>query len=539
MRFASTTLIAFLPTLASGQNNATPGVIQPVSFDIADVHVSAKSVSPATTFPVRNGHFEIRRTTMLNLIQTAYGFDTAKIVGGPSWLEIDRFDVIATAPPRTSQESAKLMLQSLLAERFKLVVRNETKDLAGFALIASKKPQLKEASGSGEPGCRYTTDVQKGLDRAESARTTGIMVPILPDFNYTCHSETMRAFADGMRRMPGAQQYLNDGQVGDRTNIEGAWDFSFEYTQPPRGGVAPSGATTLFAAMEKLGLKLEPMPVPSQVLRVVSANQTPTPNPPEVATRLSLPPAEFEVADIRPVDPNAPTLYRINFQPSGRFEAHDASLRTLIGLAWEDDFSDDDFVGLPKFADTAKFDVVAKATTESNLPLDYPSARLMIRALLVERFKMATHTEDRPKTSYNLTAAKPKLQKADPSNRAGCRLGTLDPKNTSTLPKQLFNCQNVNMAEFADQLQHIAPSYIRTPVVDMTGLDGAYDFTISFTPAEVLNTRPGGDALNPSEPTGAVSLFDALGKLGLKLEQTKRPAPVLVIDRIEEKPTEN
>jgi len=60
---------------------------------------------------------------MLDLIKTAYRVDADTVFGGPSWLDWDRFDVIAKVPPATSSETVGLMLQALLADRFKLVVR--------------------------------------------------------------------------------------------------------------------------------------------------------------------------------------------------------------------------------------------------------------------------------------------------------------------------------------------------------------------------------------------------------------------------------
>jgi uncharacterized protein (TIGR03435 family) len=85
------------------------------------------------------------------------------------------------------------------------------------------------------------------------------------------------------------------------------------------------------------------------------------------------------------------------------------------------------------------------------------------------------------------------------------------------------------------------------PVVDATGLDGAWDFTLSFSGINVLQGGGrGGDAAaagaggvaGASDPTGGLSLFDAVQRqLGLKLELRKRPMPVLVIDHIEEKPS--
>jgi uncharacterized protein (TIGR03435 family) len=103
------------------------------------------------------------------------------------------------------------------------------------------------------------------------------------------------------------------------------------------------------------------------------------------------------------------------------------------------------------------------------------------------------------------------------------------------------------MAQTAEMFQEfIAPDYIYNPIQDATGITGSWDFTLSFSSANL--TMGGGMGAPPppqgvptaSDPNGAVSFFDAISKqLGLKLEKQKRPLPVLVIDHIEEKPTEN
>src|SRR6516162_5000579 len=164
----------------------------------------------------------------------------------------------------------------------------------------------------------------------------------------------------------------------------------------------------------------------------------------------------------------------------------------------------------------------------------------MLRALLVERFKLSTHTEERPVTAYTLTAAKPRLKKADPSNRAGCKEGpppaAKDPRDANPVLSRLVTCQNMTMAQFADLLPGLAPGYLRTPVQDATGLEGAWDFSVNFSPVGLVqgggpggrggDVRPqasGADGPGATDPNGAVSLFDAINKqLGLKLEMQKR-----------------
>ena len=102
----------------------------------------------------------------------------------------------------------------------------------------------------------------------------------------------------------------------------------------------------------------------------------------------------------------------------------------------------------------------------------------------------------------------------------------------------------IKMAQFAGQIQPLVSGYIKTPVLDATGIDGAYDFTLSYTGAGKLRNGggppEGAGAGMASDPSGGISFFDALNKqLGLKLEKVKRPVPVLAIDHVEEKPTEN
>jgi uncharacterized protein (TIGR03435 family) len=149
-----------------------------------------------------------------------------------------------------------------------------------------------------------------------------------------------------------------------------------------------------------------------------------------------------------------------------------------------------------------------------------------------------------------LSAGKPKLKKADPSNRTGCKEGPgpdgKDPRIANPILSRLITCQNMTMAQFADQLPNLASGYAHVTVLDETGLTDAYDFTLNFSAIGLLRggavpgQPAGAEGAGASDPNGALSLPDAVSKqLGLKLELKKRPMPVLVIDHIEEKPTEN
>jgi uncharacterized protein (TIGR03435 family) len=94
------------------------------------------------------------------------------------------------------------------------------------------------------------------------------------------------------------------------------------------------------------------------------------------------------------------------------------------------------------------------------------------------------------------------------------------------------------MAQLAARLrQIIGADEVNHPVVDATGLEGAWDFDFTWSPPPSVQVAGG---LAPSDPAGGLSLKEALNKqLGLKLELQERPMPVLVIDHVDEKPADN
>jgi uncharacterized protein (TIGR03435 family) len=546
-------LVALLADSAFSQPANTSSDTQPV-FEAADVRVShSTNPFPEMKGPFnRGGRYEVRTATMVDLIATAYGVDGDKVVGGPSWLEMDRFDVLAKPPSGATKETLKPMLQALLADRFQLVVHNDTKPMPAWALTAGKHPALKKADGSGEAGCKFIPPKPPSPDSG----------PATFVFSYTCRSITMKAFAEGMRDMVGAFQFVGENQVVDQTGLEGSWDFDFKYS--PRGmrGAAAGDMVTFLDAIEKqLGFKLEPAQVPMPVIVVDKVSRTPTDSLPGVADSLKLTPVptEFDVADVQPTSADFKGM-RFQIQPGGRVNLQGVTLKFLIEQAWN--LTDDMLVGTSKWLDTDRFDIVAKAsaaltaTERANGPdIDIDTIWLMFRALLTDRFKLATHYEDRAVSAYTLMAVKPKLKKADPSSRTRFKegpatLGAKDPRNANPLLARLVTVQNMTMAQFAEKLRSIAPGYIHSPVLDATGLEGAFDFTLSFSPAGLAqggrggrggdSPPPAGATPEASDPGGGLTLLEAVEKqLGLKLELQKRPVSVLVIDHIEQKPTDN
>ena len=477
---------------------------------------------------LRGGRYEIRTATMVDLISLAYEIEPDEVFGGPNWLDWTRFDVLAKAPQAATRRDLSVMLQTLLTDRFTLKVRMDTRVMPAFVLSAGKgKPKMKAASGTDQPGCQNVPQ-----NTAPSATLQYLVI--------SCRSMPMGVFAEVLRGVGGGT-YLADPVV-DRTGLTGAWDFDLKWTPRPRLAQAGADGITLFDALDKqLGLKLEAQKAPLPVLRIESVNEKPTPNAPGVAATIPIAPlAEFEVVSIKPSAPDA-VGFSLRMQ-NGRMDLQNLTLKQLIQAAWDLSNNDDLIVGLPKSADSVRFVVTAKVAVSGSgsVPtVDDDTLRLMLQGLLAERFGLKTHIEDRPVDAYTLTAEKQtKLQKADPQNRTHCKSGA----GTNPMLNRGITCQNMSMAQFAAALPNLASNYVVTPVRDATGLDGSWDFSVNFSAVNLLPGRrfdPNG-ASGSADPTGAVTLQEALQKqLGLKLEREKRRLPVLVVDHVEEQPTDN
>lgn len=541
--------------------SAQPAADKPAFLD-ADVHPTTISANRLyLRGPImRGGRYEIRAATMVDLVSIAWSVNDDKVLGGPSWLELNRFDIVAKAPAGSTSDSLKPALQRLLAERFQLALHPENKPLPTFALVAGKKPLIKEADGSGETGCKPQAPAKSdsgpgaGIivmgDGADSRIVLGPGMTI----QYSCRNITMAQFAAGLPDMFTSEIGLNP--ILDRTGLAGRWNFDVKWSLGMLGMNAANGPDriSIFDAVDKqLGLKLEKVENSIPVIVVDRVNQQPTANAPDIAARLNVPPApaEFEVAALKPAGEDRRGMFQRRVQPGNRVTIEGISVNNIILEAWN--LTPEMLVNAPGWTNTDRYDLIAKVASPEQLDLDdiWP----LCRKLLEERFALKTHMEERPVDAWRLVAVKPKLKKADPQSRTHSQNGPSaegkDPRAGSPALTRVISFQNTTMAQFAEQLQRFAGGYIRTPIVDATGLEGGWDFTLAFSPAGMVGGRGGrggrgaapadaSAANDAAEPTGALSLFEAIEKeLGLKLEALKRPLPVLVVDSIERKPIEN
>ena len=225
---------------------------------------------------------------------------------------------------------------------------------------------------------------------------------------------------------------------------------------------------------------------------------------------MAAPPA-FAVATIRP------SAAQVQFEHDGKTETspqpltmRDVTVATCI--KWAYGVQDKQLAG-PGWLQSEHFDIVAK----SDEPVAVSQMKLMMQALLAERFQFVFHRQQRELQSYAMTVAKGghKLHESvgdGPPSRQNSATGTV--------------ARGITMHEFADFMA----GPLQTPVVDMTGLTGRYDFVLDFTSYLPENEH----AMKPDYANTTGIIMAALqGELGLKLESRKETVEVMVVDRVE------
>ncbi|HVW07019.1 MAG TPA: M56 family metallopeptidase [Bryobacteraceae bacterium] len=508
-----------------------PPAVSRIAFEVADVHASAHSENPSLRVFNRNGRYELLGATMVDLISTAYGIPSTAVAGGPNWMERDRFDVIAKVPadPAPSPEELRAMLQTLLRGRFGLVTHSGLVPRPAYVLTAGKSPRLKKANG-GDSGCENDpTDIS-------------------PIFNgaYLCRNVTMAAFAEFLQKSQSSPilGYARGFEIVDKTGLQAGWDFGFRVTG--RGLIARAGADaiTLFDALDKqLGLRLEWNTVSLPGTLVDSVNEKPGPNTAAVSEKLPPLPHKFDVVDIKLSQDDKPSAPR--FTAGGRMTVRGVALIALIQHAWGlDNYDNDLIVDGPKWLTTERFDIVAQAEPPegpSSALKDDDTLREMLREMLIDRFALRMHSEVRPVDVLVLTADQTKLTKADTSERSKCFYSGATPPGPASAGLRTVICQNTSMAQFATGLHEITSGYAKRPAVDESGLDGGWDFSVTFSPVGVVTAmnQQRGEVGAASDPSGVVSFFEALEKIGLKFTTQKRPTSVWVIDHVEQQPDAN
>lgn len=228
-------------------------------------------------------------------------------------------------------------------------------------------------------------------------------------------------------------------------------------------------------------------------------------------------PLTFEVATVKPNDANGTVAIRT--LPGGRWIASNASLRLLI--TWAYNITDERLVGAPGWFDSARFDVDAKAPNE-NPTLD--QLHSMVQSLLVDRFNLRIHREQRQLPLYRLQidAGGPKVHVL----AAGTAVSQ-DPFKMTVLGR--LSGKHVTAAMMAKVLSNQLGRFVE----DDTGFDSVFDFTLVWRPEGVSPEDMPADDDRPA-------IFTAIREqLGFKLISAKGPVEVIAVDHIDRHPSAN
>ena len=282
------------------------------SFEVASVKPAAPQAGSGFRSSMHTSLGEVRITnySLKTLLMNAYDVKNFQIAG-PDWLDSQRFDIVAKVPQGFSRDDVKLMLRGLLAERFKLTLHHESKDMQMYALVVSKRGlKLKESTDDPAGKTPAFLPTPGGPDAppmpppppplpGEGNRPAPVgrltMIVSANRMRMSLAKESMTAFAATL----GSQLQR---PVTDMTGLKGVYDVNLDFAPdentrpggaigmpmpPPPAGAEGAGAPSasdpagpsLFTALEEqLGLKLEPKKGPVDILVIDHAEKTPTEN---------------------------------------------------------------------------------------------------------------------------------------------------------------------------------------------------------------------------------------------------------------------
>jgi uncharacterized protein (TIGR03435 family) len=264
-----------------------------MAFDVASVKQNRSGDMPSSNFPLgpgavyspNGGLFSATNQPLIVYIRFAYMVTAYQLQvlqpEVPKWVNADRFDIQARVQGNPTKDQMRLMMQALLADRFKLTIHNETRQLPVLAVVLVKPgktgPQLQPHSEAASP-CSTTTAIPQAPGSAPpvagglpaSCGGTLVMPASVPGrVRWGARNATMGYIANSFNGM-----VPSDRPMLDRTGLTGNFDFLLEFT-PELSGPLPPGPTLqpdpngppfLEALRDQLGLKLESQTGPVDVL---------------------------------------------------------------------------------------------------------------------------------------------------------------------------------------------------------------------------------------------------------------------------------
>jgi len=274
------------------------------SFDVASIKAAAPPIYGKLMIRMGGdpGRIDYGNVSLKDIIRQAYDVHDYQI-SGPDWMNSTRFDIVAKVPDGAPEDQVPLMWQALLAERFKLQIHRESKELPMYALVVGKNgPKMKESEidangtangGQGSGGPSPLPPVKMGKDGMPQlpGGGRGPMILMNGRGHVTAKMMNMSGLVDILARSV-------DRPVVDQTELKGSYDFNLDYTpdestrmpmpggMPPppgagemHGADSPDNGLSLFAALQaQLGLKLEAKKGPVELIVIDRVEKAPTEN---------------------------------------------------------------------------------------------------------------------------------------------------------------------------------------------------------------------------------------------------------------------
>ena len=224
-------------------------------FDVASIKVSKTGLPGPVWSGTGPGRLAVDGITAANLIRNAYDLRPEEIIGGPSWLDAERFQVNATHPPESGTPQVNAMLRSLLEDRFALKAHRDRRELPKYRLV------LADANG------RLGPQIRKSAAQCPRPHPETPCSMRAGGNELVMQETTIRQFLDYIESVAGRR-------IDDQTGLNGEYDLTLTWSRNSNDVERPAFVTAL---QEQLRLKLEPTRGPVDVL-VIDSVERPTPD---------------------------------------------------------------------------------------------------------------------------------------------------------------------------------------------------------------------------------------------------------------------